>query len=62
MATSARTVMHPCRHAGQTGGMPNRRSAYGPYTLPSWVMTTRDLPRAGENVRFAGGDARREQR
>ena len=42
--------------------MPTGRTAYGPYTLPSWVMTTCDLPRAGENVRFAGGDSRSEQR
>jgi len=42
--------------------MPTGRTAYGSYTLPSWVMTTRDLLRAGENVRFADGDARREQR
>jgi hypothetical protein len=42
--------------------MPKRRTAYGLYTSPSLVMTTRDLPRAGENVRAAGGDARREQR
>ena len=41
--------------------MPNGRTAYWLYELPSWVMTTRDLPRARENVRFAGGDARREQ-
>ncbi|HEX6231768.1 MAG TPA: hypothetical protein VFZ63_01450 [Jiangellaceae bacterium] len=42
--------------------MPNTRTAHWPYALPSWVMTTCDLSRAGENVRFAGGDARREQR
>jgi dihydrofolate reductase len=29
-----------------------------PYQLPAWVMTTRDLPKAAENVRFASGDVR----
>lgn len=29
-----------------------------PYALPAWVMTTRDLPRAAENVTFARGDVR----
>ena len=28
-----------------------------PYELPTWVMTTRDLPKAGD-VRFARGDVR----
>jgi dihydrofolate reductase len=28
-----------------------------PYELPAWVMTTRDLPKAGD-VRFARGDVR----
>ena len=36
----------------------NHESGVWPYTLPSWVMTTRDLPKAGENVRFASGDVR----
>lgn len=27
-----------------------------PYTLPTWVLSTRDLPRAEGNVRFARGD------
>jgi len=44
--------------------MPNGRTAYAnwPYTLPSWMVTTGDLPKARQNVRFADGDARREQR
>jgi len=42
--------------------MPKGRTAFGPCSLPSWVKTTLDLQGAGENVRFAGGDARREQR
>ena len=54
-------VKRACGHAGETDGMPNGHTAYGPDAMPSWVMTTRDLPRAGEYVRFAGGDARREQ-
>ncbi|MFA9445063.1 dihydrofolate reductase family protein [Egicoccus sp. AB-alg6-2] len=29
-----------------------------PYELPTWVMTTRDLPAAGDQVRFARGDVR----
>jgi dihydrofolate reductase len=30
-----------------------------PYTVPTWVMTTRDLPRVGEaDIRFASGDVR----
>jgi len=41
--------------------MANRRTAFGPCSLSSWVMTICDLPRGGENVRFASGDARREQ-
>jgi hypothetical protein len=57
----ASTVKHACRQAARLGGMPNRRTDYWPYALPSWVIATCDLPRGGENVRFAGGDARREQ-
>ncbi|MEX2627168.1 MAG: dihydrofolate reductase family protein [Ilumatobacteraceae bacterium] len=30
-----------------------------PYQLPAWVMTTRDLPQADGDVRFARGDVRR---
>ena len=30
-----------------------------PYRLPTWVMTTRELPRVDGDVRFAGGDVRR---
>jgi dihydrofolate reductase len=29
-----------------------------PYELPAWVMTTRDLPTANGDVRFARGDVR----
>lgn len=29
-----------------------------PYQLPAWVMTTRDLPKADGDVRFARGDVR----
>jgi dihydrofolate reductase len=29
-----------------------------PYELPAWVMTTRDLPKADGDVRFARGDVR----
>jgi dihydrofolate reductase len=29
-----------------------------PYELPAWVMTTRDLPEADGDVRFARGDVR----
>lgn len=36
----------------------NHENGVMPYTLPSWVMTTRDLPKAAENVRFASGDVR----
>ncbi|HEX6232358.1 MAG TPA: dihydrofolate reductase family protein [Jiangellaceae bacterium] len=36
----------------------NHESGVWPYKLPSWVMTTRELPKAGENVRFASGDVR----
>jgi dihydrofolate reductase len=36
----------------------NHEKGVMPYTLPSWVMTTRDLPKTGENVRFASGDVR----
>lgn len=29
-----------------------------PYDLPAWVMTSRDLPKAADTVRFASGDVR----
>lgn len=29
-----------------------------PYELPTWVMTTRQLPRAHDEIRFADGDIR----
>lgn len=29
-----------------------------PYELPTWVMTTRELPRAHDEIRFANGDIR----
>ena len=29
-----------------------------PYELPAWVMTSRDLPKVGGDVRFARGDVR----
>lgn len=36
----------------------NHENGVMPYTLPTWVMTTRDLPNGAENVRFASGDVR----
>ena len=35
----------------------DHESGSWPYQLPTWVMTTRDLPKAGD-VRFARGDVR----
>jgi dihydrofolate reductase len=36
----------------------NHENGKWPYDLPAWVMTSRDLPKTGENVRFARGDVR----
>ena len=36
----------------------NHEDGAWPYELPAWVMTTRDLPKAEGDIRFARGDVR----
>ena len=36
----------------------NHENGRWPYDLPAWVMTSRDLPKAAECVRFARGNVR----
>ena len=56
LAMGSATYEWMLRHGGEVEA---QMGTAWPYTQPTWVFTTRDLPRvAGADIRFASGDVR----